>query len=376
MKLIIKNGKYYDVLNGYYVKSDILIEDGIIKSLQENIVCDCEAIDAKDKLIFPGFIDAHSHIGMWQTRFNGNDANECTRPITPTMRAIDGVNLEDECLGESLKHGYTTAMITPGSGNAICGQAAIIKMGGKTREDMIIRDYAAMKIAFGENPRNVYGGFGKSPASRMGTFAVIDKEFSKAKLYKEKRDNDTDIELDYEYEPYIPVLNKEIPLKIHAHRIDDINSGIRLSEKYGLRYTIDHCTDGCKLTKDVTDIPILLGPLKMFKSKYELRGARDDTAKIMTERGYSVSITSDHPFCNVNYVPNLLGLLVKDGLDFSDAMRMITINPAHAIGLQNRIGSIKEGKDADLVIVDGNPLEIRTNVCFTLIGGSVCYRRY
>ncbi len=375
MKLLIKNGKYYDVFNGKYIESNILIENGIIKKIGKNMIHADEIIDAKDKLIFPGFIDAHSHIGMWQTRFNGNDANECTRPITPTMRAVDGVNLEDECLDEALRHGFTTAMITPGSGNAICGQAAVIKMFGKSREEMIVDDYAAMKVAFGENPRNVYGGFGKSPASRMGTFAIIDKEFAKAKLYKEKKDSNKETELDYEYEPYISVLNREIPVKIHAHRIDDINSGIRLCEKYNLKYTLDHCTDGYKLTKDVTDVSILLGPLKMFKSKYELKDARDDTAKVMTERGYSVSITSDHPFCNINYVTNFLGLLVKDGLDFTEAMKMITINPANAIGLGDKIGSIAEGKIADLVIVDGNPLEMRTNVCFTLIKGSVCYRR-
>lgn len=323
-------------------------------------------------LVFPGFIDAHSHIGMWESRPNGNDANECTRPVTPTMRAIDGVNLDDKCFFESLEHGFTTAMITPGSGNVICGQAAIIKNFGSTREGRIINEYAALKVAFGENPRNVYGGFGKSPASRMGTYAIIDKEFAKAKLYKEQRDNKK-IDIDYEYEPFIPVLEKKIPVKIHAHRIDDINSGIRLCHKYDLKYTLDHCTEGLKLNGKALDVPILIGPLKMFKSKYELKDANDDTARIMNEKGYSISITSDHPFCNVNYLSSLVGLLVKDGLDFTEAIKMLTINPAKAIGLGDRLGSITIGKDADIVIFDGNPLEIRSKVQKTIVGGVICY---
>ena len=373
MKILIKNGHYYDVISGKYLKEDILINEGIIEKIHSSINESCEFVDARGMLIFPGFIDAHSHIGMWQTREGGNDANECTRPVTPTMRAIDGFNSEDPFLPEALAHGFTSAMITPGSGNAICGKAAIIKMAGNTKSDMVVDDYAALKIAFGENPRNVYGSMGKSPSSRMGTFSIIDNEFAKAKIYMNNKEKGKISEIDYEYEPYIPVLKREIPLKIHAHRIDDINSGIRISEKYNLKYTLDHFTDGVKIIKDVSEVPVLLGPLKMFKSKYELKDARDDTARIMTERGYSVSITSDHPFCNVNYLTSLIGLLVKDGLSFSDAIKMITINPAKAIGMSDRIGSIEVGKEADIVIFDGNPFEIRSNVFLTMIKGKVYY---
>jgi len=396
MKTLIKNGHYYNVVKGHYVKADILINEGIIEKIHSSINESCEfirmtaplddnkqfdlddqivLIDAEDKVIFPGFIDAHSHIGMWQTREGGNDANECTRPATPTMRAVDGFNSEDPFLGQAISHGFTSAMITPGSGNAICGKAAIIKMAGKTKEEMIINDYAALKIAFGENPRNVYGSMGRSPASRMGTFSLIDEELSKAKIYMKNKESRKISEVDYEYETYIPVLKREIPLKIHAHRIDDINSAIRISEKYNLKYTLDHFTDGVKLKKYVSEIPVLIGPLKMFKSKYELKDARDDSAKILTDRGYSVSITSDHPFCNVNYLTSLIGLLVKDGLEFSEAIRMITINPAKAIGMDDRIGSIEEGKDADITIFDGNPLDIRSSVFLTMINGKTYYRR-
>lgn len=368
MNLLVKNGKYFDVYTGDYSKRDIIITDGIISQIGTELQVVGKVIDAEGLLIFPGFIDAHSHIGMWRNSKGGNDCNECTRPVTPTVKAVDGVNLKDEYFYQGLKAGFTTSMITPGSGNAVCGQAAIIKHCVGHVDEMVIDEYAAMKIAFGENPKGVYGGFKKSPASRMGTFSIIDETLHKAKMYIESKAKD-----DYEFEPFRKVFDKEVPLKIHAHRSDDIRNGIRVARKYGLNCTIDHCTEGYKINENMGNVPLLLGPLKLFKSKYETKEGTTKNVQILIDKGYQVSITSDHPFLNIEYLPSVIGLLVKEGLDFTEAIRTITINPAMAIGLGKSIGSIEVGKSGDLVIFDGSPLEARSNLVYALIQGRIYY---
>lgn len=376
MSILIKNGQVFDVNKGFFVEKDILVSDSKIKSLEKGIGTSegTTIINAENKKIFPGFIDAHSHIGMWTYTQNGNDANECVHPITPLMRAIDGANPQDKCFIEAVKAGFTTVMITPGSGNALGGQAAVIKTCGRTISEMTVNPYAALKIAFGENPKNVYGSIGKSPSSRMSTYSILEEEFEKALLYKEKVLKDENLR-DFYWDTYLPVLNKQIPIKIHAHRADDIMSGIRLAEKFNLKFTLDHCTEGHLIVDELLsrNAPIMTGPPLLFKSKQELKNATINTSKILIEAGCLVSLTSDHPFSNISYLTTAAGLMVKKGLPYSEAIKMITLNPAKAIGMEKNIGSIVEGKDADIVILDGDPLEIRTNIETTIIKGKIIY---
>lgn len=378
MKILIKNGEFFDVNKGFFVEADILIEDKKIKGIEKGLDIreSLKLIDATGKKIFPGFIDAHSHVGMWTDVPNGNDGNECTKPITPQMRAIDGVNPRDKSFNEIKSAGFTTVMVTPGSGNLIAGQASILKTHGNSINKMLVKDYCALKIAFGENPKSVYGPREKSPASRMAISSMIREEFEKAVLYNEMR-KEKDIPKDIYWEIYRPLIEKQIPVKIHAHRGDDILSAIRICEDFGFRYTLDHFTEGHLICDEIKnkDIHVLLGPPYMVKSKRELINASMESARILSEKGFNVSMTSDHPFANARYLSVFLGLMVKSGLEYKEAIKMLTINPARAMEIEDRIGSIECGKDADLVIYDNDPLEMRTNVVTTIINGEIVYSR-
>lgn len=378
MKILIRNGQIYDVKKGLFIEVDILIEDKKIKEIEKNLDIrqSLTLIDADGKKIFPGFIDAHSHIGMWTDTPNGNDANECIKPITPQMRAIDGVNPRDKSFEEIKSAGFTTVMVTPGSGNLIAGQAATLKTHGNTIQDMLVNDYSALKLAFGENPKSVYGPRGQSPASRMAISAMIREELQKAVLYIEMRKK-SKVDKDIYWEIYRPVIEKQIPLKIHAHRADDILSAIRICEDFGFRYTLDHFTEGHLICDEIKkkDVHVLLGPPFMVKSKRELINGSVEAVKVLNEKGFNISMTSDHPFSNARYLSSFLGLMVKEGLDYNEAIKMLTINPAKAMDMEDRIGSIECGKDADLVIYDGDPLEIRTEVITTIINGEIAYSR-
>lgn len=375
MYKLIKGGNVFDVHSGVFSKKDILISGSRIEAVNDNIDNpQAEIINAEGKNIFPGFIDGHSHLGMWTDVKNGNDANECVDPVTPNMRAIDGLNPMDKSFEEIIEEGFTTIMITPGSGNVICGKAAIIKTSGKTAGEKLVDDYAALKIALGENPKSVYSVIKKSPSSRMSTAYILEENLARGRNYYEKRKKNL-IEKDMELEPYVPVFNGDIPLKIHCHRADDICTAIRIARSFGLKYTLDHCTEGYLIKETVrdTNMPVMLGPMFMFRSKIELANSTVDNMIILNKEGCSISFVSDHPFCNCKYLVKLLGLAVKRGLPYGDAIKMITINPASAMNMDNRIGSLEEGKDADIVIYDGNPLEGTTKNLMTIINGNIVY---
>jgi imidazolonepropionase-like amidohydrolase len=370
---LIKNGSLYDVFTGTSNVRDIRIENGLIRTIAENLrpANEDTVIDAAGKKIFPGFIDGHSHIGVLFQFPDSNDCNECSNPSTQTMRAVDAFHYNDPCLLENAQAGITTAMITPGSGNAVCGQAAIIKTYAPRPLDMVVDSYAAFKIALGENPKSVYMPLKRLPMSRMGTAHVISSFFERAGLYRKKRENGG--ELDFDYEMALPVLEGKIPLKIHTHRADDILTAIRIAEKFNLRFTLDHCTEGYLILDELVrvNVPIFTGPLFMFKTKAELRNANPYAALDYEKKGLLTSIASDHNITDSRFLPVTAGELVKAGLPYDAAIRMLTINPAKAIGLEDRLGSLCEGKEADLFIAEGDPLEIRTNISMTMIHGNI-----
>ncbi|SKC65722.1 amidohydrolase [Maledivibacter halophilus] len=376
--ILLKNGTIFDCDTGSYIDKDILIGDKKILQVSSNIdIHDSkiQVIDVKEKIICPGFIDAHSHIGMWTLTEKGNDANECVEPMTPTMKAIDAVNPMDTAFKDAYASGITTVMVCPGSGNAVGGQGAIIKTWGEDVEEMIVKSPAAMKMAFGENPKNVYSAQGKSPSSRMATASLIKELLTKAYMYfKEKKEGNA-ADYDAKLEAFIPVFEGKMPLKIHAHRADDISMAVKIAEKFNLKATLDHCTEGY-LIKDYLknkDFPVMIGPLFSFRSKDELKNASAKCAGILRDSGMLVSLISDHPFTNCKYLPLYAGLLSKYGFSQEEALKALTINPARALGIDDRIGSIEEGKDADLVIFDNEPLESLTNVVMTIINGIIVY---
>ncbi len=384
--IFIKNGTINTITKGI-IKEDILIENGIIKEIGKEIVAplDCEVIDAEGKFIFPGFIDAHTHLGLWEDGmgFEGADGNEETDPITPHLNPIDGINPMDNTFKEAIQGGITSVCTTPGSANVMGGQCIAIKTYGKRIDKMVIKNPVASKIAFGENPKSCYGRDEKMPQTRMAIAALLRENLRKAEdyledleLFMEHEDHDKP-EYDIKMESLIPVLKGEIPFKVHAHRADDIFTAIRIAKEFDLKLTLDHCTEGHLIVEDLVEegYSVVVGPSLSEKSKIELRNLTFDTAGILSNAGVEVSLMTDHPVIPIQYLPICAGIAVKHGMKPEKALEAITINPAKILGIDDNVGSIEVGKDADIVIWDNNPLEIQSNVLYTIINGKVVFKK-
>lgn len=384
--IVIKNGAINTITNGVIV-GDILIEDGKIKEIGEDLVVplDAKVIDAEGKQVFPGFIDAHTHLGLWEDGmgYEGADGNEETDPITPQLNPIDGINPMDNTFKEAYQGGITSVCTTPGSANVMGGQCIAIKTFGRRIDNMVIKNPVASKIAFGENPKSCYGRDEKMPQTRMAIASLLRENLKKAEeymeeleLYMEHEDHDKP-EYDIRLESLIPVLKGEIPFKVHAHRADDMFTAIRIAKEFDIKLTLDHCTEGHLIAEELLEegYPVIVGPSLSERSKIELRNLTFDTAGILSNTGLNVSLTTDHPVIPVQYLPICAGIAVKHGMKKEDAIKAMTINPAITLGIDDKVGSIEVGKDADIVIWDGDPLEIQSNVLYTIINGKVVYKR-
>jgi imidazolonepropionase-like amidohydrolase len=368
-------------------QSSILIEDGIIKGIDDHIETPvgCEVIDATGKFVFPGFIDAHCHVGTFGSGVGemGIDVNEMTDPITPHVRAIDGINPRDESIEQGARGGITTVATGPGSGNVVGGTFLVMKMHGHRIDDMIIKNPLAMKCAFGENPKRVYGEKGKTPMTRMGTAANLRELLLKTIEYKNKTNIASEAgdiskmpTFDIKLEAMLPVINKEIPLKAHAHQADDIFTAIRIAKEFDLKLTLDHCSEGHLIANDLAKegYPAIVGPTFGWKSKFELRNKSFDTPKILVEAGVKVAIMTDSPIIPIEGLTMSAALAHKAGLDIMEALKCITINPAEILGIDERVGSIEIGKDADIVIWDRHPFDLQASPEYTIIDGEVVFR--
>lgn len=376
--LLIKNGTLYTMEIAQPFCADILIQDGKIAQIAVDIAptTEMEVLDVKGKLVFPGFIDAHSHIGISQEKITqqGDDTNEVTNPVTPGIRAIDAINPMDSAFHNALAVGVTGVMVGPGSANVIGGQFAFIKTHGRCVDDMVVLAPAAMKIAFGENPKVNYGAKDQTPSTRMGVAAMLRKELYRAQQYL-KGENEHGEPKDFELECYRPLFEGKIPLKAHAHRADDIFTAIRIAKEFGLGLTLDHCTEGHLVAEEIaaSGYPAIVGPSMASRSKYEVSMADFKTAGLLKKAGVMVAITMDHPVSRIQYLPLSAALAAKEGLGERNALRAITIDAAKICRVDHRVGSLKVGKDADIAIYEGNPLEIASKLYRTIVSGEVVW---
>ena len=375
--LLIQNGLLYTMESEKTIQADLLIADGKIARIARNIekTDGMQVIDASDLRIYPGFIDAHSHIGISEEKKTGkgDECNENTNPITPCMRAIDAINPMDSAFHNALAAGITGVMVGPGSANPIGGQFAFIKTHGRCLDEMVVLAPSAIKLAFGENPMSCYGMNGNMPSTRMGIASLIREELYQARQYL---DAGSSTQPSFAFECYRSLFEGSIPLKAHVHRADDIFTAIRIAKEFGLRLTLDHCTEGHLIADQIAQsgFPAIVGPSLASRSKDEVSLSDFKTPGILQKAGVLVALTTDHPVSRIQYLPLCAGLAAKEGMGEWGALRAITIDAARICRIDHRLGSLKEGKDADIVLYNGNPLEIASSVSMTIINGEIVWR--
>ncbi|MDP4126341.1 MAG: amidohydrolase [Bacillota bacterium] len=380
-KIFIKNGQIKTMAGRDFVGC-MLIEGTKIKALGEtlDVPADARVIDAMGCLVLPGFIDAHCHVGIGEEiyRWEGEDFNEMTDPVTPDMRAIDGINPEDEGFRDARLGGVTAVFTGPGSANVIGGTGVVMKTAGKIVDKMIVRDPAGLKVAFGENPKSVYSEQKKMPMTRMGTAALlrqalVDAQVYRGKLEEGKTDPDKIPERDLGLETLVRVINREIPLRAHAHRADDIMTAIRIAREFEVDLVLEHCTEGHKIAEDLAELgyPAVVGPLLTNRAKVELKDKSFKTPGILTKAGVKVAIMTDHSVTPIEQLPLCAALACKAGMDMEDALKAITINSAEILGVSKRIGSLEVGKDADIVIWSEHPFNITARPLYVVIDGNI-----
>ena len=340
-------------------------------------------VDLGGRRIYPGFIDAHTHLGMWDDGlgFEGDDGNEDGQTSAASLRAIDAINSFDRCFAEAREAGITAVVTGPGSANPIGGSMAAIKTTGGRVDRLLIQSPVSMKMALGENPKTTHHNRDESPMTRMATAKIIREALIKARRYGEdveKANEDEDYDLpdfDAECEALLPVIRGELPVHIHAHRRDDIFTGIRIAEEFGLQYVLVHATEGYMVADELAacGADVFSGPFLCDRSKPELVNQTPKAPGIIDAAGIRSAIVTDHPVIPIQYLPICAGLAVREGMDYDSALRAITINPAKILGLDDRIGSLKPGKDADFSIYDADPLTLAAKPLAVYIDGKAVF---
>lgn len=388
-KLLLKQGIIHNAVEKEAFTADILIENGKIAEISRMIagspINNAKILDVSGYDIYPGFVDAHCHIGLdgYAVGFPGEDYNELGDPVTPQLSAIDAVNPQDVTFKMAREGGVTCVCTGPGSSNVIGGTFCAIKTYGRRIEDMIVKEKTAMKISFGENPKNCYKE--KGFYSRMSIAAKLREELNRAKIYEKKLlaagyPDEVDYNrypvYDAKMEALLPVIRGRMPLKAHVHRADDIFTAIRIAREFNADICLDHVTDGALIAEDLAKekIPVAVGPSFGHATKYELKNKGFATPALLAKAGCRVSIITDSPVIEERYLPLCAGRAIYAGLDAFTALQAITINAAKHIGIEERVGSIEERKDADFVIVKGNPFAVDTRILYTIINGKIVYK--
>ena len=380
MTTLIRGGLVHDAVHRDACKADILLADGKIAAIGTDLTAPADAVifDADGLDVFPGFVDAHTHIGLdgYGIGYEGCDYNEMNDIWTPQLRAIDGINPRDPSLADARKAGVTCVCTGPGSANVLGGTFLAMKTVGERVDNMIVRDPVAMKCAFGENPKRCYRD--KCDSTRMSTAAFLRGALMQARDYgARKQAANGDITkmpaYNQKLEALLPVLAREIPLKAHAHQTNDIFTALRIAREFDLRLTLEHVTEGHLIVDELAkekDVPMAVGPSLTFASKFELQNKSWETPGVLANAGCHVSIITDNSVIPQQYLPLCAGMAVKAGMDPFDALKAITINPAEHIGVADRVGSLEVGKDADVVITNGCPFEVLTEVKAVFIDGA------
>ncbi|MGV9292874.1 amidohydrolase [Amycolatopsis sp. NPDC003676] len=384
---------YKAIVGGYVVPvgaapiegGTVLIEDGRITQVgaeaDVEVPEDAELVDASGSWVLPGFIDAHAHLGVHEDGegWAGNDTNEMTDPNGARFRAVDGIDPYEPGFDDALAGGVTSVVIKPGSGNPIGGQTIGVKTWGRSILDMTFAEQVSVKSALGENPKRVYGEKKVTPSTRLGVAAILREAFTKARNYQAKRDHTLaegkPFETDLTNETLAKVLDGELYWDQHVHRADDMVTAIRLADEFGYKLVINHGTEG-HLIADLLaerDVPVILGPLFTTKSKVELRNRTLRSAGILARAGVKIAITTDHPVIPINFLVYQAALAVKDGLDPETALKALTLHPAQMLGLDDRIGTLTPGLDADVVVWSGDPLDVMNRAMRVFVRGQEVY---
>ncbi len=360
----------------------IFIQDKKIAAIGDKNPPACnEIFDASGLTAIPGLIDAHTHLGLAEDSldFEGDDTNEDSEPSTPHLRALDGINPFDRCFSEARAAGITTAAVAPGSANPIGGQICVLKTVGNRVDRMLLRAPAAMKFALGENPKLTYHAKNSAPVTRMATAAIIRESLAKAERYlkdKERAASDEDFdepEFDMQNEALLPLLRGEISAHFHAHRADDICTALRIAEEFGLRAVIVHGTEGHLITEELKDIPVIAGPNLCDRSKPELRHQTVKNPGLLSDANINVSLTTDHPVTPLSLLPLCAGMAVRAGMKPEAALAALTIHPARLLGIDERVGSLEVGKDADIVLIKGDLFSMEHKVHTVVIDGKIVF---
>jgi len=365
----------------------VLLRDGKIAAVEGPgfaVPSGVAVVDATGKWVLPGFIDAHAHAGVHEEAqgWAGQDTNERTSPNTAHVRALDAINPADEGFRDAIGGGVLAVNVNPGSANPIGGQTAAIKCWGRTVDEMVLREPAGLKSALGENPKRVYGERNETPSTRLGTAAVIRGAFVAAQNYQAKlaasaaSEDSSVVERDLKLEALSRVLRREIPWRQHCHRADDIATAMRMAREFGYDLVIDHGTEAYLLADQIAaaQIPVIIGPLFTSRSKVELRNRSLANPGRLAAAGITIAITTDHPVVPIHFLIYQAALAVKEGLDPVTALQAVTINPARIIGCADRIGSLSVGKDADLVVWSGDPLDVMSRAERAFVDGREIYR--
>jgi imidazolonepropionase-like amidohydrolase len=361
----------------------VLLRDGKIEAVGSGLAVPAgyATVDAAGKWVLPGFIDAHAHVGVHEEAegWAGNDTNEMTSPVTAQVRALDAINPADLGFRDAISGGVLNVNVNPGSGNPIGGQTVAIKCWGRTVDQMVLREPAGLKSALGENPKRVYGDRKETPSTRLGTASVIRGAFVAALNYEQKLHSataDKPADRDLQSEALLLVLGKKIPWRQHCHRADDIATAMRLAREFGYNLVIDHGTEAHLLADEIAaaGIPVIIGPLFTSRAKPELRNRSIANPGRLAAAGVEISLTTDHPVVPIHFLIHQATLAVKEGLDRTVALRSVTINPARVIGCADRLGSLEAGKDADVVIWSGDPLDVMSRAEIAYQNGREIYR--
>ncbi|MGB7449537.1 MAG: amidohydrolase [Ornithinimicrobium sp.] len=363
----------------------VLLEGSVIAAVGPDLAIPdgAEVVDAAGRWVLPGLVDAHTHLGVWEEGegWAGEDTNEMTDPVMAAARALDAINPFEQGFDDALRGGITAVNVNPGSGNPIGGLTVALKTYGRRVDEMVMRSPSGLKSALGENPKRIYGEKSTTPSTRLGVALVLRRAFTAARAHQvaltraQEKADVAPVAGHLVNEALVQVLRREIPWRQHAHRADDIATAVRISEEFGYELVLDHGTESYLLADLLATkgIPVLYGPMIVSRSKVEVR-QRDPRAPGMLDRaGVTVAIITDHPVVPIEYLITQAALAVKEGMDRFAALRAVTINPARVLGVADRVGSLEPGKDADVVLWSGDPLDFFSRPLRVWIEGSEVY---